>query len=145
MAMTQRERRTALPSTPAVAHRGWVKPMPRRSRLEHVIWAAALLLRSTIRRTLALRAQPAPSKRAALQPAGGGAGAATSNPAGDSSASMNRSAASSTSNPGGGTAANAAGGAATANPVAAAPAGVATVETAAWAAAVGQISDALRR
>jgi hypothetical protein len=150
MAMTERETRTALPSTPVVAHRGWVKPMPRRSRLEYVIWAAAILFGSTIGGTLALRAEPAPSKRAAVQPAGGGAGAAPSNPAGDSSASINRPAASSTSNPGGGTATNAAGGAATANPVAAnsaspAPAGVATVETAARAAAVGQISDALRR
>ena len=39
--MTDRETRTALPSTPVAAHRGWVKPVPRRSPLELIIWATA--------------------------------------------------------------------------------------------------------
>ena len=157
--MTDRETRTALPSTPAAVRRGWVKPVPRRSRLEYVIWGTAILFGSTIGGTLALRAEPSRTTGAAVQLAANPAGTAPASPAGTAAANpgggtatANPGGGSATANPGGGTAtANPGGSTATANPggaAAAAPSGAATVETAdraARAAAIGQINDALRR
>ena len=126
--MTDRETRTALPSTPVVAHRGWVKPMPRRSRLELVIWATAVLFGSTIGGTLALRAEPASSQPAAAHPTSGTAGTATNPPSGGAAPTTNPAS-------GGATATTTSAGAAA---VATSPAGVgaAATTTSAGAAAV---------
>lgn len=142
--MTDRETRTALPSTPAAAPRGWVTPAPRRSRLELVIWATAVLFGSTIGGTLALRAEPAAS-------AGSPATATATSPSGSSPSTTGASTATSPSGgspstTGGSTATSPSGGppatiASTGSPAGATGATIATAR----AAAIGQIRDTLGR
>lgn len=160
--MTERETRTALPSTPVAARRGWVQPAPRRSRLELVIWATAVLFGSTIGGTLALRAEPAtaaepaasapanPEGAPAVNPAGPAGGTAPAGSSGGATAANPVGGAGALPPAGGGAAATAAGGGAAATPVGGAPAampagGPAPTTDPLRAAAIGQISDALRR